>query len=173
MYIYKYTWESKSWAWEKLHLPISSSALFLKASASRLLLHASEESSQPHISDMTSAARAAVPQWPTKMASGRTTRLGPAPQRPRQPQELTEIWGGAIPVRIWRVSIEPCLRHVLFTQTLISVSAGVARQSLGMAFGESKGGAWEIPRKLRLPFMSLFTLPLLRRIQLHLAPALW
>ncbi|MCI80935.1 hypothetical protein A2U01_0102207, partial [Trifolium medium] len=32
--------------------------------------------------------------------SGRKTRLGPAPQQPKQPEDFTETFGGAMPERV-------------------------------------------------------------------------
>nr|POF23526.1 nadp-dependent malic enzyme [Quercus suber] len=58
------------------------------------------------------AARAGVPQCPTITGLGRATRLGPEPQRPKQPQDLTVRFGGARAKSVSKVSREPCLRHV-------------------------------------------------------------
>lgn len=133
------TWERKNSAWEKLLLCRSSfRALFLNASASKLLfaivsmfllaLAPSEFETPPPrrrlsstSATRTSTARAVVPQWATKVAAGSATRLGPAPQRPKQPEDLTATLEGARAVRVSRVWKEPCLRQVRLVHTLISL----------------------------------------------------
>ena len=114
--------ESRRSAWEKLACENSFWALLLSAKASRLSLATDESSSPPHNNNWTMmwAARAGVPQCPTITGLGRATRLGPEPQRPKQPQDLTVRFGGARAKSVSKVSREPCLRHVRFVQTLIS-----------------------------------------------------
>lgn len=46
--------------------------------------------------------------------------LGPEPHRPKQPQDLTTMFGGAIPARVSRVSNDPWRLQVRLVQTRIS-----------------------------------------------------
>lgn len=96
------TCESRSSASVKFRLANSISALFLKASASKQVFGSWPPAPANRVA-MTSAARAAVPQWPTMRPSGRTTRLGPPPHRPKHPQDFTATFGGARPDRVSRV----------------------------------------------------------------------
>lgn len=119
------------------------SALFLKASASKQVL-GSWPASANRVTT-SSAARAAVPQWPKMRPSGRTTRLGPPPHRPKHPHDFTITFGGATPERVSRVWNEPCLRQLRLQHTRISISSAscaLTRQPKRHRFSGGDGARW-------------------------------
>nr|CAB3488655.1 unnamed protein product [Digitaria exilis] len=81
-------------------------------------------SAAPRRCSRSCAARPAVPTWPNTAALPATeaATLGPAPQRPRHPQEPTSTRGGARPASAARTSRAPCRAHVRLVQTRTSTA---------------------------------------------------